>query len=92
MTEHQTVTFVKIMKKLPEPIRLYEWSAGLQDTFCLHYDEFDIQIEEMGDAYLIPAHSIKPVKIYDSFKREFDLNGIPVNPIDNILKVVGKDL
>ena len=80
------------MKKLPEPIRLYERYASFQDTFCLHYDEFDVQIEEMGNAYLIPAHSIKPIKIYDSFKREFDLSGIPVNPIDNILKVVGNCL
>ena len=77
------------MKKLPDPIHLYERSDFVQRLVCLHYDEFDVQIEEMGNAYLIPLHRVKPVKIYDSSKREFDLSGIPVNPIDNILKVVG---
>jgi len=94
VTDYQTIALVKIMKLLPEPtcLRQDRNDLFLSASWVLRYDGFDIRIDCDGDAYRIPARSIKPIKIYDASKRKLDLDGLPVDPIDTILKVVGMRL
>ena len=87
----QTLSVIEILNRLPEPDCLYDMeflslSGGV--SFCLQYEHYDVAIEESGNVYLLPAGSIKPVLIYDANKRNFDLSGVPINPIENILKKV----
>lgn len=94
MTEEQTITFVEILNHLPAPDALYEEShhAWSMSNLCLQYDDFDVSIEQQGNAYLTPATSIKPVLIYDAHRRVFDVSGVPVSPLHNILQKVCGDV
>ena len=87
----QTISVIEILKHLPKPDCMYDMefsslSSGV--NFCMQYDNYDVAVEESGDVYLLPAGSIKPVLIYDAHKRQFDISGVPVSPIENILRKV----
>mgnify|MGYP003135298330 FL=1 len=87
----QTISVIEILKHLPEPECVYDMeflslSSGI--NFCMQYRHYDVAIEESGYVYLLPAGCIKPVLIYDAYKRHFDVSGVPISPIENILKKV----
>lgn len=89
MTAEQNISFITIMTHLPEPLAIYDESDPmLNDFVCLQYYDYDIRIGSSGDAFLLATGSIKPVLVYDSFKKIFDLSGVPISPIDRILEKV----
>ena len=89
MTREQNISFIKVLTQLPEAEAIYDETDPMLDEFvCLQYENFDIRIGRSGDAYLLSVGSIKPVLIYDPFRGIFDLSGIPISPIERILKKV----
>ena len=93
MTIEQNVSFIEVLSRLPYPKSLSEgMGLWLEPHLYLQYDDFDVTINTAGNVYLTARGSVKPVLIYDSFKRVFDISGIPISPIDKILKKVGRDV
>lgn len=89
MTAEQSVSFITIMTHLPEPLAIYDESDPMLNNFvCLQYHDYDIRIGSSGDAFLLTIGSIKPIRVYDSFKKIFDLSGVPISPSDRILEKV----
>ena len=95
MTEQQTISLIELLKHLPDPYCMYDMefsSLSSGENFCLQYEHFDVAIEESGNAFLLPVGSIKPVLIYDAYKRLFDVSGVPISPIERILRKIGRDV
>lgn len=93
MTLEQNISFIEILQHLPQLEALYEETDPMLDEFiCMQYDDFDVRICETGNAYMIVVGSIKPVLIYDACKRTFDLSGVPISPIERILKKVSANV
>jgi len=91
LKEEQTITVIELLKHLAEPIFMYTvefFSLLPGSNFCIQYEHFDVIVEESGNAYLLPMGCIKPVLIYDAYKSIFDISGVPIHPIESILKKV----
>ena len=87
----QTISIIEILKHMPEPDCMYDMeflslSTGI--NLCIQYENYDVAIEESGNAYLLTLGCVKPVLIYDAYKRTFDISGVPISPIENILKKI----